>query len=217
MRDGGECVGEQPAPPFDVEHVRDEVLTHFDQGRRETPRIPVHRHRIVHVAFDPVRLVSTDDAPTAGLDARGERKSERLRLTEEHARVPGAGRIVEDGREGVDADDGRWLPSPRIEVGSDSVMERLEAKLAAALSLGRVEPDIPWYRGRFAHFGDAGGGIRWAVQIDQKARVAGQEQRRVENARNARRYLGRTDVPGDVTIELGRGQTQAAITLGKEA
>ena len=131
--------------------------------------------------------------------------------------MPWAGRIVEDGREGVDADDSGWLPSPRIEVGSDSVMEWLETKLAAALSLGRFKPDISWDRGRFAHFGDAGGGIRWAVQIDQKARVAGQEQRRVEKARNARRYLGRADVPGDVTIELGWGQTQAAITLRKEA
>ena len=124
---------------------------------------------------------------------------------------------MKNGREGVNADNRGWLPEPRVEMGCDRIVKWLEPKFAPALSLGRVEPDVAWYRGRLAHFGDAAAASRWAVQIDQQARIAGKEQGCIEQAGDASGHFGRSDIPGNVTIELGGRQTEAGITFGKKA
>jgi hypothetical protein len=102
-------------------------------------------------------------------------------------------------------------------VGCDRIMKWLEPKFAPALSLGRVEPDVAWYRGCLAHCGDAAAASWWAVQIDQQARIAGKKQGCIEQAGNASGHFGRSYVPGNVTIKLGGRQTKAGITCRKKA
>src|SRR5215207_11489943 len=96
-------------------------------------------------------------------------------------------------------------------------MERLEPELVPAPPLGLVEPDVAWDRSRLADLGDAGRALRRAVEVDQQARVSGEEQRRVENAGKPHRDLGGAEIPGDVAIELGRRQAEPAVARREQA
>src|SRR5215218_5944230 len=99
----------------------------------------------------------------------------------------------------------------------DRIVERPEPEPVSAPPLGLVESDIAGDRSRLADLGDAGRAPRRAVEVDQQARVSGEEERSVENAGKPHRDLGGAEIPGDVAIELGRRQAEPAVARREQA
>src|SRR5262245_1701346 len=114
--------------------------------------------------------------------------------------MPGSLEAVHDWREAVHGDQGRHDAGAltALNNAADRGVIRLEQCRHAPRARGRGEAAIAGHEDAVALLGDRSGVAELAVAIDDQARIAAEQRRRIESFGQTTRHVADTDIPGDV-------------------
>jgi hypothetical protein len=197
--------------------VGDQVLADLDEHVRVAvdDRMPEHG---VAAQRPVIGLVVADD-DVAGLAQHVDHRQRGARIeVPQHAGVPRPGDALHHRREGMDRDDERRLagfPGDRRGQRGHRIVVGAVVALEPALALLRRHRVVSGNDRAVVELADQGRIFLAPVGIDQQAREAGEDGRRVEfDGERARHHLD-ADVVGDVAFEFGRRQAEIAVFLGE--
>ena len=197
----------------------DQVLPDLDPDVQQPALLAVDRQGVVVLVVDRIgQLIADRERGVLGQELEQRPRQPAVPVVEQ-ADVPGPGGAHVDRGEAVQRDQhGRLACADALfEQRRDRVVIGAEQGIDASLPRARREAPVAWDLGRLADLGDGLRHMRRAVAVDQQARVGLGHERRVERLRDPAGDRQDADVVGDVPVELGRGQAQAARCLRKTA